>query len=411
MKKILLLLVMAYLPGLFLLKAQEEEKKFGIAFSGFVKNDFILDSRQIVAAREGHFLLYPANENLDPEGNDINAQSTFNYLTIQSRLTGKITGPDAFGAKTSGMIEGAFFGQSEININSFRLRHAFVKLNWSTTEVLMGQYWHIMFNTDCFPGTVSFNTGVPFQFFSRNPQIRITQNLGVIKLTGTVATQIDFVSPGGSQTLRNALLPDLGGQLSFTGSENFLGGLTAGYKQLRPRLETETGYQTKSIVSGFTGQAFAKIVTEPLTFKLEFIYAQNGFDGLMLGGYAVQEITDPVRDKRTYTTIDAMSVWAEIHTNKPKWQVGLFAGYTKNMGSPNEIQELNLYGNYVRGGNIGFVYRISPRFVYNSGKVRAAFELEHTGAAYGDSVDSKAIVQNTKVVANNRVLVAVFYFF
>ncbi|MFW5644912.1 MAG: hypothetical protein ACOCZL_03275, partial [Bacteroidota bacterium] len=150
--------------------SQDDEKKFGISLSGFVKNDFILDTRQTVSVREGHFLLYPEDERLDPDGEDINARANFNYLSIQSRVTGKLTGPDAFGAKTSGILEGAFFGATNSDINGFRLRHAFFKRNWASTELLLGQYWHLMFVTDCFPGTVSFNTGTPFQYFSRNPQ-------------------------------------------------------------------------------------------------------------------------------------------------------------------------------------------------------------------------------------------------
>ena len=56
------------------------ESKFGIKFSGFVKNDFFIDSRQTICAREGHFLLWPAPEKLDANGNDINSKSTFNML-------------------------------------------------------------------------------------------------------------------------------------------------------------------------------------------------------------------------------------------------------------------------------------------------------------------------------------------
>ena len=96
-------------------------------------------------------------------------------LSVQTRLVGKITGPDAFGAKTSGYIEAEFFGTSDADVNGFRLRHAYVKLNWTTTELLIGQFWHPMFITESFPEVVSFNTGAPFQPFNRSPQIRVTQ--------------------------------------------------------------------------------------------------------------------------------------------------------------------------------------------------------------------------------------------
>ena len=416
-KSILLLCAIGFLVSFNTIaqkKEKEEEKKkeklFGIKVSGFVKNDFIFDTRQIVSARDGHFLLYPKNVRVDMDGEDINAKASFNYLAIQSRLTGKITGPDAFGAKTSGLIEGAFFGHIESNINSFRLRHAFIKLNWKTTELLFGQYWHMMFVTGCFPGTVSFNTGVPIQFFSRNPQIRLTQKLGNITLAGAAATQLDFVSPGGSETLRNALLPDLSGQISYSTSK-LLVGLTAGYKQLMPRLETENMYKTSELIGGVTTQAFFKYIFSPVTFKIQATYAQNGFDGLQIGGYAVKSIIDPDRDYRTYTTINTRGFWTDIHSNGKKLQVGLFAGYIENLGSIDEIEEIDMIKTYTRGSDIAYVYRVAPRVILNSGKIRFAAEYEYTGTAYGDSYNDNGIPQNTKEVVNNRFLVAVYYFF
>ncbi|MCK4748547.1 MAG: hypothetical protein KAT15_15955, partial [Bacteroidales bacterium] len=125
----------------------QEESNYGIKFSGFVKNDFFIDSRQTICAREGHFLLWPASEKLDVYGNDINSKSTFNMLSIQSRLSGKITGPDALGAKTSGLIEGDFFARANDNINLFRMRHAYLKLNWTRVELLTGYSWNPLFVT------------------------------------------------------------------------------------------------------------------------------------------------------------------------------------------------------------------------------------------------------------------------
>jgi hypothetical protein len=389
---------------------EKKERNFGIKFNGFVKNDFIFDSRQVVSAREGHFLLYPLNESLDEDGKDINARGSFNYLSIQSRLTGRISGPDAFGAKTSGLIEGAFFGQTNPDINGFRLRHAFIKLNWTSTELLMGQFWHLMFNTACYPGTVSFNTGAPFQFFSRNPQIRLSQKAGPITFSGALATQLDFASPGGSSSLRNALLPDLGGQISYS-NDMILVGLTAGYKQLVPRLVTENNYKTKAKVRGVSGQAFFKLATKPITAKAEITYYQNGYDGLFIGGYAVQSITDPARDYRDYTTLNVLNFWTEVHTNGKKIQGGLFIGYSHNLGSNKEIEEISMITTYSRGYSIGYIFRVAPRLIINRGKLRFAVETEHTGAAYGDSVNNKGVPQNTKLVVNHRLLVATYYFF
>ena len=390
--------------------AQDENQNFGISFSGFVKNDFFLDSRQTVSVREGHFLLYPADALLDRNGEDINARANFNFLAIQSRLTGKISGPDAFGAKISGIVEGAFFGTINSDINGFRLRHAFVKLNWTSTELLLGQFWHMMFITDCFPGTVSFNTGTPFQFFSRNPQARITQRIGDLSISGMLAAQRDFASPGGPDVLRNALLPDLQGQISYS-TDHFLAGVTVGYKKIVPRIQTDSLYKTTTGVGGFTGEAFLKFVTSPVTYKFQATYLQNGYDGLSIGGFAVQSITDPVRDYRIYTTINVLNVWTDIHTNGNKIQVGIFAGYSRNLGTSEALEDVSTLPMYSRGYDIAMLYRISPRFIINSGKTRFAFELEHTGAYYGDSVNSMGIPGDLSLQVNNRYLVAVYYFF
>ena len=90
---------------------------WGIKFSGFIKSDYFYDTRQNVSIRECHFLLYPSPVCKDSVGKDTNDVKNFNILSIQSRLTGKITGPDAFGAKTSGVIEADFFGNSNKNFD------------------------------------------------------------------------------------------------------------------------------------------------------------------------------------------------------------------------------------------------------------------------------------------------------
>ena len=148
-------LLLVLLFSLAIAQTKTKEKKFGIDFSGFVKTDLMFDSRQTVAAREGHFLLFPSPEVLDANGDDINAKANLNILSIQTRLKGSITAPDAFGANISGVIEGAFFGQTDGDVNGFRLRHAFVKLTWENCNLLIGQYWNPMFITEVFPGTIS----------------------------------------------------------------------------------------------------------------------------------------------------------------------------------------------------------------------------------------------------------------
>jgi hypothetical protein len=159
-------------------QTQKPSSSFGISFSGYVKTDIFYDSRQTVDIREGHFLLYPKGPLDDLDGRDINRRAGLNILSIQTRLAGKITGPDALGAKTSAYVEGEFFGVSDADTNGFRLRHAYLKLNWTSSALLIGQYWHPMFIVEDYPDVVSFNTGAPFQPFNRSPQIRYTRTFG-----------------------------------------------------------------------------------------------------------------------------------------------------------------------------------------------------------------------------------------
>ncbi len=415
MKKFVLFVMM--LPPFFTM-AQEEEKPYGIKFSGYVKTDLFWDSRQTVAVREGHFLLWPSPQKIDPDNKDINGKSSFNILSIQTRLTGKITGPDAFGAKTSGLIEADFFGNENpafSDVNGFRLRHAFVKLNWEKTELMIGQFWHPMFVTDCYPGVISFNTGAPFQPFSRNPQIKLTRKAGMFKLILAAQSQRDFANRlvgSATQTssyLRNSGIPDLQLQVHYAPDKNFIAGIGGGYKILIPQTESSSGYQTNENISAVSALAFFKIKFDDITVKAEGVYGQNACDYLLPGGFAVKDTTDYTRNQVEYTPISAISAWTDIHTNGQKFQAGLFAGYVKNLGSADEIAD-PVNGVYGLGTNIAEIFRISPRFIVNSGKFSFATELEYTSAAYG-TISNKAIPENTTVIENLRILLAVYYFF
>lgn len=403
-----------------------EEKKFGVTWSGLVKSDFFWDSRQTVAAREGHFLLYPAGESLSQDNLDLNARPNLNFLAVQTRLKATISGPDAFGAKTSGAIEGAFFGHSDPDVNGFRLRHAFAKLNWPKLELLFGQYWHPMFVTSCFPGVVSFNTGVPFQPFSRNPQFRFTYKIiDQLSVIGVAYSQRDFSSTGPAGTssvyLRNSGIPAGHLQLMFS-TESITAGAGGDFKRLTPRLVTNGSngnYVAEEYVDSYSGFAYAKYSNDMITFKVEGVYGQNMTDLLMLGGYVQDEITSTYYDYRTWKPTQTASGWAEIHTNTDKFALaggnlnfGVFGGYTKNMGTLDIIDTYStspLF--YMRGSNIDYVYRISPRIVYGSGKMKLQLECEYTTAAYGTGVDAHMAVQNSEEITNIRGLFSMTYTF
>jgi hypothetical protein len=427
-KRVFAIALIMVLPSFANAQEKKEEVKFGISFSGFVKTDINYDSRQTVNIREGHFLLYPENQKLDLNGKDINAKDHFGILSIQSRLTGKITGPDVLKAKTSALLEADFFGNENLNfadVNGFRLRHAIIKLNWQTTELMVGQYWHPLFVPECFPDVVSFNTGAPFQPFSRNPQIRLSQKAGNFKLIIAAAEQRDFSSNGpdgaNAKYLSNAVLPDMNMHMQYTHSWNekteFLIGIGGEYKQLTPRLNSQADknlkdgkdsiyYAGDDKVKSYAVTMYSKLRLKPITVKAYAIYGSNLFDLVMLGGYAVTSITESTQLKYNYTPVKNLSLWAEITTNG-KIQAAIFGGYTKNLGTKDD--NIGIY--YSRGANINYVYRVAPRMIVNLEKLRIASELEYTSAQYGKAEARGLVDSDLKTVSNLRLLLAFYYFF
>jgi hypothetical protein len=392
---------------------QVTEATWEIRFSGFIKNDIFYDTRQSGAAtgiREGHFYLFPDNVLRDNDGKDINANPSFHILNIQSRLKGDITGPDAFGAKTSGVIEAEFFGTGETDINGFRLRHAFVKMDWPKTTLIIGQSWHPMFPEESFPGTISFNTGAPFNPFSRNPQVRLRRMLGDINISFTAYSQRDFVSSGpdgnSNRYLRNSGLPGIDLQLKVPARDIFTLWAGADYKKIRPELRTPANFETDETIGSFSAYINMKVVTKPLNISIMGVYAQNATDVTMLGGYAVSGTIDPLRQILEYTNLHTGSMWADISTKGKKIVFGLFTGYSMNLGAAENITG-NVYG---RGSNIDHLFRVSPRAMFTEGKLSFGAETEITSAAYG-TMQSSGRITGTDAVTNVRILLSTIYRF
>ncbi len=416
------------------ISSKPAEKKadptWGIKFSGFIRNDVFFDSRQVISARpaaQGELLLYPANVNNDINGKDINAAPSLDMLAITTRLVGTVTGADAFGAKTSGIIEAEFFGNANGNENLFRLRHAIARLDWPKTQLALGQYWHPLFVTDCYPAVLSFNTGMPFQPFARVPQIRLTQKLGsAVNLILAALSQTEaFVSSGpgtnvalgaaaaGQAYIVNAVIPNLHAQLQYK-IKSFLAGIAIDYKSLRPALSeasaagASTYVTTNEKVNSFSFETYAKITTKAVIAKAEFLSGQNLYDQLMIGGYLAFGSAPNI----TYKPITVNSYWVEIMGSGKKVIPGLFVGYTYNNG----VTQDNAVASYTRGITAGKtslanVFRIAPRIETNSGKFRFGLEAEITTAVYGAAGTNAKVTGTTNSVTDNRILFISSYSF
>lgn len=403
-------IISALILATFVAQSQEtsgDAKKFGIQFKGFIKSDYWYDSRQVIASREDLFLLYPAPKKFDSHGEDINARPIFNFSAITSRITGVISGPDAFGAKTSGVIEADFSGVTNADINGFRLRHAYGKLRWEKSELLFGQFWHPIFVTEVYPNVISLNTGAPFQPFIRNPQINFKYYFDSFNLNFALISQRDNSSDGPNGLspvyMRNSLVPNAHLQLQHK-SEHHIYGLAADYKFLQPRLETVAGIKTNESIGSYAFMAYYKYIRQKFHWSAKTIYGQNLTEHLMMGGYAIREV-DSLSMKESFTPSNHMNIWSFLSYGK-KIQFTLYGGFVKNLGTTH-----NYTGKYFgRGEDIDYLYRIAPSISFISNSVQIATELEYTAAAYG-TPDERGKVKNAEEVGNLRLLLTFFYFF
>lgn len=396
-------------------------KKIKIDLSGFVRYDVTYDTRQTVNAREGIYLLYPAKPLWDKDHRDINGASHFNMTTINSNLKLNLTGPDTFKARSNAHFEIDFWG-SEVNknidLNHVRIRHAYIQMKWKTTELLLGQYWNPMTAPGFFPRVVSSNNGVPFHPIARNPQIRIQQNAGRMRLIGCLLTQRDFMSTGpdgaDSKYMRNSGVPMAHLQLQYGNkASTFNAGAGIDYKKVLPELYTTYGDELiktgkKNALSSFSYMGFMDIVTRFLSVRMQGVYARNGHDIQLLGGYALRKVTDVAKGEKEYANMRALSGWCDLQTNGKTIKGGLFCGYAKNLGAGERIDGPI----YARGGDIDHVFRLSSRLIYEKKAMIISLECEYTTAGYGmENGNGKGGVTDTDQVANTRMLLSVKYNF
>ena len=385
----------------------KKDSEFGVKWGGYVKADYILDTRRLNDTREGQYLVIPLGEKLDANGDDLNKELGYNQFAIESRLKASFTGPDFLGMKTAGVIEAHFFGNSAKDINSLALRHAYFTLSSDKVEWLFGQYWHPTFVTNVSPGVHAFTAGVPYQPFSRSPQVRFSTK-GNVRFTAAIITERDFstnigVADYGGAAVRFAAIPTFHTQLQFGQDDKIVGGFGATLKtvDLNTRLGASALAKNDNKTSlSFIGYAKANL-GQGVTWKVYGQYGGNTTEQLMFGGYA-RKSNDDILDSKV------LSAWTEFSgkfNDKLGW--GLFGGYTKDGGFGND------YASLVTSSLVDNSSRIAPRLVYTVGKVRFGGELGYTTAQYASSIAANGDLNTAgvKEVGNFRTAFSATYFF
>lgn len=392
---------------------------WGYKFSGFVAAQLFYDTRQVVSGREDMMLFYPKPHDLDANGDDINAAPSLNMLSISTRLAAAFTAPDVFNAKTSAYVEGDFTGSTNEGINMFRLRHAYIDLKWSKSELLMGQFWHPMVIHEIMPGTRPLNMGAPFHPYARYVQARYSQHLGNVELLGVAAFQLDNKSfgPDGSSTkyLKNSTLPELNLQVRYKNERLFLG---AGYNLLliTPRLSVTDSlgarYKTSTDVVSHSFTVFGKYEFPDFSLRMQAVRADNLGEISMLGGY-IENPLDEVSKTYSYENFGCTTAWLDFGKSTGKWRPGIFLGYGVNNDFGEKLPAgANVYG---RGFEIENLWRVQPRIsYYPADKFGLFFEVEYTSVKYGEKQedpDGTFHYESGYNVGNARFILSAIYNF
>jgi hypothetical protein len=226
----------------------------------------------------------------------------------------------------------------------------------------------------------------------------------------TAYAQRDFASAGPEGTsnryLRNSGMPGLDLLMRIPAGKIFTGFFGVDYKKLRPELRTGANRETDATIGSFSVYANVKAKTSLLNISMMGVYGQNASDLMMIGGYAVSDIINPVSQFKKYTTINTGNLWVDVGTTGDRLTAGLFAGFSKNLGATEDIVGA-VYG---RGNNIDHILRISPRVTLTEGRFSFAGEVESTTAAYG-TMQANGKVINTDNVSNLRILLSTIYKF
>lgn len=407
--KRLSLLLLTLLPTLLFAKIGG----YNYNFYGFVRGDMYYDTHDYASVLEGSFFLYPADSNLDDAGNDLSERITGTFGSFSSRLgIDVVSDKELFGAKTSAKIEADFAYYNSASL--FRLRQAYVNLDWEKSSLLMGQTWHPLFG-DVSPSVLALSTGAPFQPFNRSTMVRHNYRIGSFKTTAAAIYQLMSLSTGpigkSSSYLKNSAIPEI-----YLGVDWKEGGVIAGagveMLSLMPLTQytyeaTGKTYRIDDRITTFSAEAHAKYSIDKFTLAAKTIWGNNLTHTSQLGGYAVATI-DQTNGAHTYTPFTVSSNWVNATYGK-LYQIGVFAGYAKNLGTSEAIYSSDMI--YGTGNDIDQLLNGIVSFSYNPANWKSGIELNLSRAYYGDLQLSDGTVTNTHAVDNLRISALFVYNF
>ena len=438
---------------------------------GFIRNYFTYDSRESWSGTGDLYNYQPKDENwnqteaeAETSGaprQDLNAVSTFRFLSLTTRLGLNIVGYKWRGTEFGGKIEADFYAglstktstvDSKIKethavsgVAQFRLRQAYLTLGWDSlpmmkgkdfarVDLTIGQTWHPMAADLC--DVISLASGAPFGPFNRSPMVKMDARLGkYVTLTAAGLWQMQYLSigPGNLQSAEYMLYgktPEAYLGLSVH-DKGWIFRAGADVLSISPRhLGTLNGVTVKvndrlTTVSPF---AYLQYKKGDFSFKAKSIFAESGEHMNMYGGYGVKGVNadgpysyTPIRHSTTWISlVYGGKVGAQEDKHPQKLQGILFGGYVKNFGTKEALYDLDGDGKFTksefynpRSAAMNQMWRLSPTLLYTVGKFQLGLEYEITSVQYGDGkLDAYALSTNgLHWITNHRVQLMTKYNF
>lgn len=348
-------------------------------FGGMIDAKLYFDSHKSKSIRNGLIYFYPT-------ASDGDLKSGFaNFSVFSSRLNFSVSNVEILNGKMNAYIEGDFLGATDAAILNFRIRHAFVNINWGRDQLLIGQTNHMVYVDEVSPSTVAFAAGLPYYMLHRGPQVRYTRILSP-KINFTAGAEFYSLhnSAGPADAQRRSMLPDMQVRLTYGKSTGFFAGVNGGYKFFKPREFTLSGDRAKKLSGSYNVSLFAKYTTtKGFSYKAWAIFGENLTMLQYPGGYG-KVATDSPNDDYNYSSIRTLSSWVDLSTPIHKgFRTGLFIGYQRGFGSAKQLDLATdpanpsnyLYG-YYRDANMVWFSKISPRVEYFASK-NLIFAIEY----------------------------------
>lgn len=400
-------------------------------FYGFIRNYFIYDSRESVAGTGDLFNYIPKDVKLNGVGEDINAQSSFKFLALTSRVGVDVSGYQIGNVHLGAKVEADFYNglskatagnglpstTSMTGTAALRLRQAYATITWkelpmgkekASVALKIGQAWHPVAADH--PQVFSLEVGAPFNPFSRTPLVQMDASLGKAwKLTAAALWQQQYTSNGPSGSvadyMKYSCVPEMYFGINYK-KGGFLGRAGVDVLSIKPRVLSADNVKVSDRITTVSPFIYIQYAKNLFTLKAKSIYASAGEHIGIMSGYAkVGELEDGSWE---YAPLRNTASWVCLSYGK-KWQGVLFLGYTKNLGladgkSDEVVAASNIYFNKNGYANLNQVYRINPEVVYNFGKLTVGLEYQYTAAQYGDTYNNKGLAtENLHWVANHRI--------